>query len=471
MSGGRGIRQMATTGLPVTLAVLLVFAPHAAGLEDGSRSLAVGDDAGRASDEKDLALADDAGLSDYLAAAALNNPGLESAYYRWQAALEKVPRMRSLPDPRLDYAYFIREVETRVGPQKQRFSLSQTFPWFGKLQLRRDIAAEGANAERERYEMAKLALFYRVTSAYSEYYYLARAVAVSEEHVRLMKQWVNVAGTRYQAANAPFGDVIRAELELEKLEDRLAGEIDLRSALSAKLAAAIGTPSGRILPWPNESPDTEAPGSDEEMERWVRERNPELRAYESAAAGEEAGARLAGKSYFPDFTLGIEMIDTDEARMPGVTDSGKDPLVAKLSMTVPLWFGAHRAEKREAEARYLAAIGARSERENTLMADLRVALYHFRDAGRRMDLYRDRLLPKAREALEVTRQSYAAGSADFTDLIETERTVLELERSYERARADRAIRLAELEMLAGWEVPDMKAEESESEGNGGGRTE
>ncbi len=392
-------------------------------------------------------------LDEYLAVAARNNPGLEAAFHRWKAAVERVPQMRSLPDPRFDYAYFIREVETRVGPQKQRFSLSQMFPWFGKLQLRRDAAAEAAKAEAERYDMAKLDLFYRVKSAYSEYYYLARAMAVTEENVRLLRQVVNVAKTRYETAGAGYEDVVRAEIELGLLEDRLATERDLRGALSARLAAAMGKPSDEVLPWPTEPPETVPPASDEELARWVRERNPELRAYEFAAAGERARARLAQKSFFPDFTLGIDVIDTDEAINPGLVDSGKDPVIARFSMSVPLWYGKHRAESREAEARYRAALEARDERENTLMADLSFVLYHFRDAGRRMDLYRDTLLPMARGALEVARRSYSAGTTDYPTLIETQRTVLALDLAYERSLADRAIRLAELEMLAGQEAP------------------
>ena len=74
-------------------------------------------------------------LPDLLAYAALNNPGLEAAFHRWKAALERVPQAKSLPDPRFTYRYFIEEVETRVGAQRQRFAIAQTFPWFGKLKL------------------------------------------------------------------------------------------------------------------------------------------------------------------------------------------------------------------------------------------------------------------------------------------------------------------------------------------------
>ena len=127
-------------------------------------------------------LAEPSRLPDYLAYAALNNPGLEAAFSRWKAALERVPQVTALPDPRFNYRYFIREVETRVGPQRQAFGVAQAFPWFGKLDLAGGVATEAARAAQARYEAQKLALFHRVKDAYYEYYYLARAIAVVRDN-------------------------------------------------------------------------------------------------------------------------------------------------------------------------------------------------------------------------------------------------------------------------------------------------
>ncbi|MFO8014418.1 MAG: hypothetical protein R6X20_14060 [Phycisphaerae bacterium] len=91
-------------------------------------------------------LGEASGLSDYLAYAALNNPGLEAAFSRWKSAVERMPQVQALPDPRFNYRYYIREVETRVGPQRQAFGVAQRFPWFGTLDLAGGVAAEEARA-------------------------------------------------------------------------------------------------------------------------------------------------------------------------------------------------------------------------------------------------------------------------------------------------------------------------------------
>ena len=65
-------------------------------------------------------------LRGYLIEAALNNPGLEAVFNHWKAALERVPQAKTLPDPRFSYRYFIQEIETRVGPQRQAFEISHS---------------------------------------------------------------------------------------------------------------------------------------------------------------------------------------------------------------------------------------------------------------------------------------------------------------------------------------------------------
>ena len=73
-------------------------------------------------------------LEQYLLRAARENPAIKASYSEFQAALEEVPQVRSLPDPQLTMTAFGSMVETRLGPQEARFSLMQMFPWFGTLE-------------------------------------------------------------------------------------------------------------------------------------------------------------------------------------------------------------------------------------------------------------------------------------------------------------------------------------------------
>ncbi len=446
----------------------------------------------QATHEIDLPVLDESSkLEDYLAFAALNNPGLEAAFNRWKAAVERVLQEETLPDPRFTYRYFIREVETRVGPQEQAVGLSQLFPWFGKLKLRGDVAAEAARAARQRYEAEKLKLFFEVKDAYYEYYYLGRATDVVDENFQLVEYLESVARARYKTAAVGHPDVIRAQVELGKLEDRLSALRDLLVPVIARLNAVLNRPTNMPLPLPQAISDEQPTASDEEVLGWLAESNPDLKALDHEIERARRAVALAKKNYYPDFTLGLDYTDVgapmrsnpqgfanpgalrNASRFAGgmgdlidaysigrsfspgdrPSDGGQDVWMVSLSMNVPLWRGKYAAGEREARARYLAAMGVRSERENALTFAVQRALFEHRDARRKITLYRDVLVPKAKESISSTETAFRAGSASFLDLVDAERSLLEFELSFERALANRAQRLAELEMLVGRVIP------------------
>ncbi len=397
-------------------------------------------------------LTEESTLSDYLAYAALHNPELEASFNRWEAALMKIPQVQSLPDPRFTYAYYIENVETRVGPQRHKFDLSQTFPWFGKLALLGDLALQEANIQKQAYETVKLSLFYKVKVSYYDYYYLSRAIAVTEDNMKLLSYLENVTRTKYSAGEATHVDVIKAQVELGKLEERLLSLRDLKEPVRANLNASLNRPTDAVLPWPTALQEKDIALSDEDIIRRINKDNPGLKALDFRALRETKAIDLAKKQFYPDITFGVNFIETDTALMPGTVDSGKDPVVTMFSINLPVWRGKYRAAVQEAKVRYDSAVKVRDNRVNELIAEVKTALYNFRDSGRKVELYRDSLIPKAKQSLNVTQRAFETGKKDFLNLIDAQRTLLELELAHERALTDRSKHFAYIERLVGSEL-------------------
>ncbi len=397
-----------------------------------------------------------AGLPDYLEYAALNNPGLRARFKEWKAALLRVPQVKALPDPKFKYGYLIKKVETRVGPQKQRVGISQKFPWFGTLELKGDVASERAKMKREQYEAEKLKLFYRVKKAYYEYYYLGKALLITEENLELMKNFESIARSKYKVGSA---NVIKAQVELGKLEDRVGKLRDMRAPLSEKLEALLNMDSDKTLPYPSQLPEINPDLDEEELMKTLEENNPALQKLDFKERKYEKQKKLARKKFYPDFNVGLNYLDTGEARMPGVDDSGKDPVVAMFSINIPVHRKKYKAGVKEAVRLKSSVEKDREDRKNSFRSELQMAVFKVRDARRKIDLYKDTLLVEARQSLEVTQKSFETGKVDFLDLIEAQRTLLEFELSYQRARADLGIGYAGIQKLTGsgrGKLPDKK---------------
>jgi outer membrane protein TolC len=396
-----------------------------------------------------------ASLDEWLLHAERQNPGLKAAFHYWQAAAEKIPQVRALPDPRLSYAYFVRNVETRVGPQEHGFAISQTFPWFGKLARRGDAAVESARVAERRYEALRLRLFYAVSREYAEHYYLARAVEITDENLELLQHWEEVARAKFRAGTGTHAEVVQAQVEIGVLTDRVRTLSDQRSAVLAELNALLSRRADAPVVAPDSLADESIETTDAELLDLLREASPELQALQFEVERKRHELALAGKDYFPNFTLGVGYTVTGDAINPEMEDSGKDPLTALLSINVPIWRGKYAAGTREAEARLQAARLEHEDRTFKLDARVKRVAFELRDAGRKVTLYRDTLIPKGEQSLQATSTAFEAGRLEFLNVIDAQRVLLEFQLAYEHALSDQLSSLGRLEMLVGQQLPHI----------------
>lgn len=415
MRKAMGARLLATAGAAALLVLLGVG--RGSGQEPGATRLP-----------------DGATLEDYLAYAEANSPALRAAVSQWEAATWVGPRRRSLPDPMLSLSVAEMEQRTSVG-------LSQMLPFFGKRALAGGMADEEAAAAERQVEVARLSVFARVAAAYSDYVFASQALASIEENLALVRQLEQVMLARYRTGDAPYADLVRAQLERGRLEDEVRSWRDRIPAEGALLNAAIGRPADTPLPRPGALRPYPLLLDEGEILAAVREANPELASirHEVAAAG--LGIDLARRAYYPDLWIGMEYMRSGEMNRGG--------LGAMVSVTLPLRRGRLAAGVEEATARHGAARALEEEAANVLEAEARGALFRFNDSQRKAALYEDELIPQARQSLEATEVAYGAGEASYQDLIESYRSVLSFELALARAVADRLRHLAELELYAG----------------------
>jgi cobalt-zinc-cadmium efflux system outer membrane protein len=396
-------------------------------------------------------------LADYLRYASLNNAELKAKFEQWKAALEQIPQAKALSDPKFTYSYFIEEVETRVGPQQQKFGIMQVFPWFGKIQARTDVAAAKAQAAKQRYETTKLNLFRQVKEAFYEFTYLATAIDIAKQNLELLQHFEEVARTKYRTATAIHPDIIRVQVELAKLEDILKSLEQLREPTVAKLNSVLNRPIDAELGWPEKSRPENVPLDRQHIIQALKRANPELAELSWEIQAAKSSVKLAKKKFYPDIGVGLDWIQTDSAIMSGQRDSGKDPVILMFSMNIPLWQNSYKAAEQQAKADVRKIQAQRTDIENKILSRVFVVLYDIEDSQRKTNLYGDVLVSKAEELVQASETAYQAGTIDFLSLIDAQRMLLKYGLDYERAVTNNQQKLAELEMLVGTELPSINS--------------
>jgi outer membrane protein TolC len=324
------------------------------------------------------------------------------------------------------------------------------FPWFGKISARAETAVRNAEAAKQKYQAARLLLIKEVKSDFYEYTYIAGAITIARENIELMTHFEEIAMPKRLAADTNQPDVIRARVEIVKLEETSKGLERLCEPTVSRLKAALNLPAEMNLPWPEREEFEPAPLDYEMLVNLMRQKNPELVGLGFEAMAAKSKVKSAEKNFYPDIGIGLQL---EQMKRPGANtqESSRDAMIM-LSVNLPLWQDSYKGGQRQAVAEATSIERQRIEAENSILTKVSQVYYEYNDSIKRIGLYRETMIPKAEEQLRSSQAAYKGGIADFITLLDAQRTLMDYRLAYQRVLADNRQKLAELEMLAGTDL-------------------
>ena len=389
-------------------------------------------------------------LQTYQEEAALNNPELHAGYFNYRAALEKSPQVSALPDPEIGFMYFISPIETRLGPQNARFSVTQMFPWFGTLSSRKDAAIAQAKAEFESFREQRNRLFYRMEQLWGELYEISKAIEVANENLMIVNTLVEVSLRRYENGLVSQVDVLRAQIEQEDLLTQIALLEDNQQVLIRRFNELRNTDTDAEIIVPETLPSNPVSQNDEVLFGRIKADNPGIERLRYVQQARDAQRDAARKNGAPSFGLGLDYIATGERDdVASLTDNGKDAIIARASVKIPLFRKKYNAQVREADLQIQAAEERIQALENRLSTDLYSAIRDRDDAQRRFDLYDEKQIQRVEQAINILMQSYSANNAGFEEILRLQRKLYDYQLKRIQARADRFKAQQYIEYLTG----------------------
>lgn len=375
-------------------------------------------------------------LQSYLERAQAANPRLRAFEARYEAARKRIPQLSALPDPMFQVTHFVESVQTRTGPQENLFMLSQRIPWFGKLSSREQMASAEAEALWYAYQSQQLALAQTVALQFFEYGYTGMAMELTEENLALLTGLEPIVEEKVRSGG-DLNALLRLKVEIGKLSDKVQSLKQKRLVQSAQLSELLALPSNYLIPWPAWR-DPVIEGVDGSVLIPAIEANhPELQMLERQLLSAEARQEIARLESSPDFSLGVNYIQVGSPAVnPMTPDAGRDPWSVSLAVNIPIWGAKNTAAKEEALAGKRAVEAEYRNRLNSLQAQLTASIANLEDANRRYTLYGDELLDLARQAVENSQSGYEGGRTGILEVIDSERSLLELQLLHRRAEAD-----------------------------------
>ncbi len=397
-------------------------------------------------------------LQGYIQAALESNPALGQALARYRAALQKVPQVTSLPDPMLSFTQFIRSVETRVGPQLNTLMLTQTFPWFGKLDLKGRVVFKEAAAQFQVYRAQEREIIAWVKRAFYDLSYVDRAAEISQQDQLLLEHYEELAQIRYSTGQGLQQAVIKIQAEITKIINRLKILGQQRTSLVARLNTLMDRPPEEPLPTVGQLAVPQMTLNLEELYDLGERNRQELKAVMARIEKSEQSIELAKKDYWPNVTLSAGMINVGGRNDPAglllpPPDNGKNAYNFSVGINIPIRRDKYNAGVLEATEGLIANRKQYLNIRNEMEFSIRDQAIRIETLREQVELFEEVLIPQAEEALRSTESAYETGQLGALDLLDSERVLLELRLINARYYADYLRALANLERAIGTKFP------------------
>lgn len=385
-------------------------------------------------------------LDDLVREALQRNPGVQSALHTVQAQRRRIPQARTLPDPMvgIGWAGNITPFSVQKGdPSSYRsVTATQQLLYPGKLKLRGEIASKEADAARWDYEAVRRQVTADVKAAYYDYWFFDRAIQTTEKNKALLTKLSQISEARYRVGKGIQQDVLRSQVEISLLLQRLTVFEQQRKTAQSRLNTLLARDPDAPLPRAADLPgQTPLNYSLEDLYKLARQNDTGLQRERQMIQRNQFALNLAQRDHYPDLSVGY-MYQQRPAMpdMHGLT----------FTINVPVFYKSKQREAvRQATEERIASERSRDNRQNELYFALKQQYLAAKASEQLLRLFSEGVVPQSSLALESSMSSYQVGTADFLTVFQNFSTVLNYEIDYYRELANYQMALARIEPLVG----------------------
>ena len=391
-------------------------------------------------------------LNELIGLAQERSPRVRAALQQVEATRAREPGSGLLPDPTLQIGVmnlalpeFSANMPASMAPTIQAM---QRFPIAGKLSLREEVARQSTAMDLATSEEVWWEVRTEVATAFYRIYQVDRQIEVMEKTLGLLQDFEAIARAMYAAGTGRQTDVLRANVEVARMDAQIQRLTAVRIGTTSQLNALLDRPADTPVGAPTLDPLPATVPRQPALRESASESRPVLARFQDEL--DRAGTRrdLAGKNIWPDLMIGLQY---GLGRMAG---DRKSMGGASVGFSIPLYAGKRQFKARDEAAAVEGMV--RSRFDNALaLVDARIGevLANLEQARTLIRLYREEILPQARATVESSLSSYRVGTVDFMTLIDAQMAVNRFQGEYFGLLASYGTGVSQLEMTIGRDLP------------------
>jgi cobalt-zinc-cadmium efflux system outer membrane protein len=362
-------------------------------------------------------------INDYYTIAAENNPELKAKYKEFEAAMQRIPQVSSLPDPNLSMGYFISPVETRLGPQNMRFSLSQMFPWFGTLKAQKNASTLMAESKYQGFLNTKNQLYSQVATAYYPLYELLKLKDIEQENIKILESYKNIANAKFENGKGSLVDVLRVDIMLKDAQTNLEILTKKEPALTSWFNSILNRKYDEKIIVSKELEILELPI---EYRKDSIITNPVLQELELKKQASEVAIEVARKQGLPKLGLGLDYVLVGKG-MNNFPDSGKDIIMPMVTFSLPIFRKKYNAATKEAKLMQESYSFQKEAYENKLNGAYYKLVFELEKERDLLKLYEGQVLTLSK-SLNLLFAYYSNANKDFEEVLRMQQELLKYQK-------------------------------------------
>ena len=381
-------------------------------------------------------------LTDYYGVAADNNPELKAKYKEFEASLQKLPQVSSLPDPNLSLGYFISPVETRVGPQNMKFSLTQMFPWFGTLKAQKNVAALLADSKYQAFLNTKNQLFSQVAAVYYPLYELQNLKIIEQENIKILESYQKIASAKFENGKGNLVDILRVDIMIKDAQTNLEILNKKEPALTSWFNSILNRKYNEQVVVLKEIEVVELPL---QYRKDSISQNPLLIELDLKKQASNAAIEVARKQGLPKLGVGVDYVIVDKG-MNNSTDSGKDVIMPMVTLSLPIFRKKYTAATSEAKLMEESYSFQKAAVENKLNGSYYKLVFELEKEKDLLQLYSNQVGTLSK-SLNLLFSYYSNASKDFEEVLRMQQELLKYKKLKLASTSAFYVKLAELDYL------------------------
>ncbi len=396
------------------------------------------------------------GALDSLINQALNvSPALKMLKAKYNASVSRVNINSNLPDPTLTLGLANLPTNSFSFTQEPMtgkiIGLSQAFPFPGKLEAAADAAEKDAEIVTKEIADAENEIKKNISKNYWELVFVRKAIEAANQSRILLKNIAEVVRANYSVSNASQQNILKVELEITNIADRIEELKNKENSVSALINAQLLQNTRTYVP-ADELPDiTYLSLNEVKLDSLARLNRPFLEGLQIAKQKSLLMKNLAGYDYYPNFNLALQYSFRD--RISKTNMQLDDFFTVMVGISLPLNYGGKvTAKVEEAEAMQNMYDGQYQMSVQTLSGNFGSSVSKLNSLQERIKLLEEALLPQARQTYAASLSSYQVAQIDFINVIDAQNRLYQIETNLYRLKSDYLIEKSELEFLTGTEL-------------------